>query len=76
MVNFYSATGADLFSVVRLVARNQTWVLDTSQYPQLAGSSGYAQIPHTAGYGGLAGKVVTLDPSAGVAFETPLLPLP
>lgn len=76
MLNLTSSTGADLFSVVRLVARNLTWVVDTSQYPQLGGLSGFAQISHTAGYGGLAGKAIILEPATGIAFETPLLPIP
>jgi hypothetical protein len=71
-----SVTGADVFGVVRQLGRNQSWVLDTSQYPQLHGASGSALIAHQAGYGGLSGKAVTLDPAAGVAFETPLLPIP
>jgi len=75
-INFYSATGGEVFSVVRLVGRNQSWVLDTGQYPQLAGASGFAQVAHTAGYGGLAGRVTTLEPAAGIASETPLLPIP
>jgi hypothetical protein len=75
-VQLYGPTGADVFGVVRQLGRNQSWVLDTSQYPQLHGASGAALIAHQAGYGGLSGKVVTLDPAAGVMFETPLLPIP
>jgi hypothetical protein len=75
-VNFYTANGADLFAVVKLVSRQQSWILDTSQYAQLAGATGSALIAHTAGYGGLAGKVVTVEPATGVVFETPLLPIP
>jgi hypothetical protein len=75
-VNFYTANGADLFAVVKLVSRNQSWILDTSQYAPLAGATGSALITHTAGYGGLAGKVVTVEPATGILFETPLLPIP
>lgn len=75
-VYFYTSMGTDLFSVVRLLGRDQSWVLDTNQYPQLAGASGSARIAHQAGYGGLSGKSVTLDPAAGVAFETPFVPIP
>jgi hypothetical protein len=76
MIEFMTPTGGELFAVVTSLPRNRTWVLDTSQYPQLAGASGYAQISHTAGYGGLAGKAVTVEPAAGIAYESPLIPIP
>jgi ELWxxDGT repeat protein len=48
----------------------ETRVLDTAQ--AVPGQSGSLTISHTAGYGGLAGKVVALEPSTGFSFDTPL----
>jgi hypothetical protein len=49
-------------------------VLDTSAI--VPGASGSVTIAHDAGYGGLAGKTVALEPSTGFSFDTPLEPRP
>jgi hypothetical protein len=44
--------------------------------PELAGTSGSIRVIQTCGYGGLSGKAVSLEPSTGFTFETPLVPRP
>jgi hypothetical protein len=50
--------------------------VSTGTIGALAGLSGHAQVAHTAGYGGLAGKAVALEPATGFSFDTPLVPIP
>jgi hypothetical protein len=38
--------------------------------------SGSVRITHTCGYGGLSGKAVSVEPSTGFSFDTPMLPRP
>jgi len=38
--------------------------------------SGSVRIAHTCGYGGLSGKAVSVEPSTGFTFDTPMLPRP
>jgi len=38
--------------------------------------SGSVRIAHTCGYGGLAGKAVSIEPATGFTFDTPVLPRP
>jgi hypothetical protein len=49
-------------------------VLNTSTI--VPGASGSVTVAHDAGYGGLAGKTVALEPSTGFSFDTPLEPRP
>jgi hypothetical protein len=42
----------------------------------LAGQKGGAIISHTCGYGGIAAKLVALEPSTGFSFDTPCTYLP
>jgi hypothetical protein len=41
-----------------------------------AGHSGSARVVHECGYGGLSGKAVSIEPSTGFTFDTPMLPRP
>jgi hypothetical protein len=50
-----------------------TLVHDTSQNLFVPGS---VTVTHDAPYGGVAGKVVTVDPATGFSFDTPLAPRP
>jgi hypothetical protein len=54
----------------------QLEVLPLATVSQLAGTSGSVRVVHTCGYGGLSGKAVSLEPSTGFTFETPLVPRP
>jgi hypothetical protein len=40
------------------------------------GVSGSIRVTHTCGYGGLAGKAVSVEPSTGFTFDTALVPRP
>jgi hypothetical protein len=56
------------------LAPKQTYTLDTSSLPGLAGTSGSITISNDGRYGVLSGKAVELDVEGGVAIETPLEP--
>ncbi|HET9315666.1 MAG TPA: hypothetical protein VFQ51_08755, partial [Vicinamibacteria bacterium] len=77
-VHFWSPTGALLasYSPASAVAPKALLVLTTSTVPGAAGQSGAMTVSHTAGYGGLAGKTVALEPATGFSFDTPMVPLP
>ncbi len=61
-------------SAVVTIPPRGTAVVDTTQ--EFAGFVGSLTVAHTAPYGALVGKVVALDPSTGLSFETPLTPKP
>jgi hypothetical protein len=48
----------------------------TSSNPVLIGQSGSITVAHDAGYGGLAGKAVSLEAATAFTFDTPFLPRP
>jgi hypothetical protein len=75
-VDFYSAAGALLATQSFTLNAHGLNVLSTSTLPALAGLSGHAYVVHTAGYGGLAGKAVALEPATGFTFDTPMVPIP
>lgn len=72
---FYNAAGSPLTSVSFTLAQNELTVINTSTVSALAGQSGHAHVVHTAGYGGLSGKAVALEPSTGFTFDTALEPI-
>ena len=66
---FWSTSGALLGSqVINLLPRENT-ALNTSTVAGVAGQGGTITISHTAGYGGLTGKTVALDPANGFSFD-------
>lgn len=75
-VDFYNAAGVLLATVNTTLQPHALFVLNTGTVPQLVNTSGHAYVSHTAGYGGLAGKAVALDPATGFSFDTPLVPIP
>lgn len=75
-IHFFSGTGALVHTQPFALARDTPFVFNTGSVPALAGLSGYALVPHTAGYGGLSGKAVALDPATGFTFDTALQPIP
>jgi hypothetical protein len=56
------------------LAPRQLAVVDTSALAP--GQSGSIRVRHTCGYGGLSGKAVSVEPSTGFTFDTPLLHRP
>jgi hypothetical protein len=75
-VDFHNAAGTLLTTASTTLQPHGLYVLNTSTLPQLANQSGHAYVSHTAGYGGLAGKAVALEPATGFSFDTPLTPIP
>jgi uncharacterized repeat protein (TIGR01451 family) len=73
-VYFWSEAGTLLAEASFGLEARQTLVLPASAVPGTAGQSGSVTIAHDGGYGDLAGKVVSLEPSTGFGFDTPLLP--
>ena len=57
------------------IPQNGQSILSTASIPALAGQSGHAHVVHTAGYGGLSGKAVALEPSTGFTFDTAMIPI-
>jgi hypothetical protein len=75
-VDFYNAAGLLLASAGTTLQPHALFVVNTGTVPGLANQSGHAYVSHTAGYGGLAGKAVALEPATGFSFDTPLQPIP
>ena len=74
-IHFFNGAGTLLHSEPVSLAAHGTAVLNTSTVVALQGMSGSAVVAHTAGYGGLAGKGVALEPSTGFTFDTALAPI-
>jgi hypothetical protein len=75
-VAFHNAAGTLLASAVVSVPPDGVQVISTASLTALVGQSGSATIAQSGGYGALAGKVVSLEPSTGFTFDTALAPLP
>jgi hypothetical protein len=75
-VAFHNAAGTLLASSVVSVPPDGVQVISTASLSALVGQSGSATIAQSGGYGALAGKVVSLEPSTGFTFDTALAPLP
>jgi hypothetical protein len=75
-IDFYDAQGTLLHTEPFTVGETELYLLNTATVPALAGFSGHAYVAHLGGYGGLAGKAVSMEPSTGFAFESPLTPIP
>jgi hypothetical protein len=71
---FWSASGSLLYTYPLTLAARATLVLNTSSITALVGKSGAVTIAHDAGFGGLAGKGVALEPATGFSFDTLLIP--
>jgi hypothetical protein len=72
-VRFWSASGTQLAAVpfVSLAPRG-VYALITPTVPSLAGAAGSITVTSDAPYGTLAGKVVSVEPATGFAFDTPM----
>ncbi len=75
VLNFYNPTGGLVATVTYNLQPNALNVFNTASVPALAGQSGHIHVTHTAGYGGLSGKAVALEPSTGFTFDTAMTPI-
>jgi hypothetical protein len=75
-VYFFSGTGTLLHTQPLALSQNVPYVFNTFSVGALAGQSGFALVAHDAGYGGLTGKAVALEPSTGFTFDTAMAPIP
>jgi hypothetical protein len=67
---FWVPSGVGAIESSFVLAPRTTTVFNTSTVAPEA--SGSLTVIHTAGYGGLAGKLVTTEVAAGFSFDTPL----
>jgi hypothetical protein len=70
--SFWSVAGLPLATRDIDLAAGGSAVVPLASVPGLAGRSGSVTIAHDAPFGMLAGKVVALEPSTGLSFDTPL----
>jgi hypothetical protein len=75
-IHFYNTAGTLLVSHPFTIPKHGLFVVSTGSIGALTGLSGHAQVAHTAGYGGLTGKAVALEPATGFSFDTPFVPIP
>lgn len=75
-ISFYDNSGTFLYTHPFSLGPHATLVFNSASVPVLRGLSGSATIAHTAGYGGLTGKGVALEPATGFTFDTVLSALP
>jgi hypothetical protein len=75
-IRFLGESGEHLASVDVVLEENRPYVLNLATLPALVGHSGFALVAHTAGYGGLTGKAVSLEPTTGFTFDTPIQSIP
>jgi hypothetical protein len=55
---------------------HRSLVLNTTTVPGVAGQTGTATVSNDGPYGVLGGKSVSVEPSTGLTFDTPLVPRP
>jgi hypothetical protein len=73
---FWSAAGALLGVHAFALPPRATAAVNTATVTGASGQAGSITIAHDAGYGGIAGKAVAVDPATGASFDTPLVPRP
>ena len=71
---FWTAAGGPVSTYGFNLPARQTLVLNTTT--ATAASGGTITIANDAPYAALAGKAVSVEPSTGFSFDTPLLPRP
>jgi hypothetical protein len=74
--HFWSAAGTFLGTYPFQLGPHASIVVDTVGGAGMPGQSGSITIAHDGGYGGLAGKAVSIDPAAGASFDTPFVSRP
>lgn len=75
-IDFWSAAGTLLHGEAFEIAPRGVLTLNTSTLPAANAQSGALSISHDAGYGGLTGKAVALEPATGFTFDTIVAPIP
>jgi glucose/arabinose dehydrogenase len=75
-VFFWAANGTLIASTPFTLTAHASIAMNTSAMGVLAGQSGSLTVSHNAGYGGITGKSVALDPATGASFDTPLVSRP
>ncbi|MET0551640.1 MAG: Calx-beta domain-containing protein, partial [Vicinamibacteria bacterium] len=75
-VYFWAANGGLIASTPFTLDPRASITMNTAAMGVLAGQSGSLTVSHNAGYGGLTGKSVALDPATGASFDTPLVTRP
>jgi len=73
---FWSAAGALLGVHVFALPPRATAAVNTTTVAGAGGQTGSITVAHDAGYGGIAGKAVAVDPATGASFDTPLVSRP
>jgi hypothetical protein len=75
-IDFWSSDGTLLHGEPFTIAARGVLVLNTSTLAGAAGASGAISISQNAGYAGLTGKVVSVEPATGFTFDTAVTPIP
>jgi hypothetical protein len=73
---FWSAAGALLGAHAFSLGPRANAAVNTTTVTGAGGQTGSITIAHDAGYGGIAGKAVAVDPATGASFDTPLVTRP
>lgn len=73
---FWSASGVLLGTHAFALGPRASAAVNTTTVAGVAGQGGSITVAHDAGYGGIAGKAVSVDPASGASFDTPLAPKP
>jgi hypothetical protein len=74
--HYFDDAGVRLLVRESQIRAKELAVIPLASIPELAGTSGSIRLVHGCGYGGLSGKAVSLEPSTGFTFETPLVARP
>ena len=74
--HFWNGAGGFLASHAFTLGPRASFLLNTAIVPGLDGQAGSITVSHDGGYGVLAGKAVSLEPTTGYSFDTPLVSRP
>jgi hypothetical protein len=75
-IDFWSGAGALLHGEPFTIPAHGGVVVNSATLPGAAGAAGFLSVSHNAGYAGLTGKAVALEPATGFTFDTAIAPLP
>ena len=75
-VFFWASNGTLIASTPFTLTAHASIAMNTLAMGVLAGQAGSLTVSHNAGYGGITGKSVALDPATGASFDTPLVSRP
>jgi hypothetical protein len=71
---FWSASGTLLHTQNAVLAPHAAYTLLSWNVAALAGQTGSVTIASDGGYAELTGKTVSVEPSTGMAFDSPMVP--